>query len=154
MTQPSRIPIALFAACAVWILPGGAHAQGAGSLAAGSASGKEYVLARKSSFDAPTAAGQRNPFWPIGWTPSAAAPTAAPILDVQADAFRITSTSVDYPALAVINGRTYGIGEQVPVAGHPGQFVTVRQILDDVVMLDYQGHALRAMSGATPRSAR
>ena len=126
-----------------------AHAQASSPTPAANNSGKEYVLTRRSSFDAPPGA-PRNPFWPIGWVPSAPKTQEAAI-DVQADAFRVTTTSLDFPPLAVINNRTYGVGEQVPVAGHPGTFVGVRQILDGVVVLDYHGHELRANSG--PASA-
>jgi hypothetical protein len=143
--------LACLGAGAVFLaLPALVHAQAAAPAANANASGKEYVLARRSSFDAPAGAA-RNPFWPIGWVPSAPK-TEAVLIDVQADAFRITTTSVDYPPLAVINGRTYGVGEQVPVAGHPGAYVTVRQILDGVVVLDYHGHELRATSGAASKS--
>jgi hypothetical protein len=151
MISPSSLRrLAFFGASAVLILPSLAHAQAAAS-PAGNASGKEYVLAHKSSFDAPAGA-SRNPFWPIGWVPSAAGPKADVVqLDVQADAFRLTTTSIDYPALAVINGRTYGVGDQVPVTGHPGAYVTVRQVLDGVVVLDYQGHELRVTDAPPAR---
>jgi hypothetical protein len=107
-------------------------------------SGKDYVLTHKSSFK-PSVSTARNPFWPIGWTPTA--PTsgpAAPITDVQASDFSVTTTSLDYPSLAVINGRTYGVGDRVPVAAHPGEFATVTQILDGAVNLDFHGAALHA----------
>ena len=147
MNSPRSSPLGfLLVAAATLAVSGRAQAQAA------NVSGKEYVLAHKSTFDAPVAVGQRNPFWPIGWVPGPVGPSAAPVLDVQADAFRVTSISVDYPALAVINGRTYGVGEQVPVTAHPGESVTVRQILDGVVILDYRGHALRATNGPAGRS--
>ncbi len=152
MTTSSRLR-ALLSASAALLLPGVIHAQGATPAASANASGKEYVLARKSSFETPPAS-QRNPFWPIGWTPTATGPAEAPALDVQAEDFRVTSTSVDFPPLAVINGRTYGVGEQVPITGHPGETVTVRQILDGMVVLDYRGHPLKAISGLSPRAAR
>jgi hypothetical protein len=140
-----RFAICGASAVALLLIPVFARAQAATPL--GNASGKEYVLARRSSFDAP-AASSRNPFWPIGWVPSTTVShVETAVIDVQADAFRVTATSVDYPPLAVINGRTYGVGEQVPVAAHPGAFVTVRQILDGVVVLDYHGHELRATNG-------
>jgi hypothetical protein len=134
----------------LWLVPAPAQAQTSAPL--GNSSGKEYVLARRSSFDASASATARNPFWPIGWVPSTTVTRVETVLlDVQADAFRVTATSVDYPALAVINGRTYGVGEQVPVAGHPGASVTVRQILDGVVVMDYLGHELRATNGPANR---
>jgi hypothetical protein len=146
-----HLAIGALGAFALLLVPAFARAQAAAPQ--GNVSGKEYVLARRSSFDAP-AASSRNPFWPIGWVPSTTVNRVeAAVIDVQADAFRVTATSVDYPPLAVINGRTYGVGEQVPVAGHPGAFVTVRQILDGVVVLDYHGHELRAANGPASRGS-
>ena len=108
-------------------------------------SGKEYVLAHPSSFDAPPASA-RNPFWPIGWVPSAAVPTAAAVvtLNVKPEDFTVTTISVDAPALAVINGKTRGVGDQIPVSADSRDFVTVKQILDGVVVLDYHGRELRS----------
>ncbi len=144
--------MAALGAGAAFLLPALVHAQGVAPAHAPNASGKEYVLAHRSSFDAP-AGSPRNPFWPIGWVPTAAPRAQEAQLDVQSDAFRVTTTSVDYPPLAVINGRTYGVGEQVPVAGHTGAFVVVRQILDGVVVLDYRGHELRASSNSAGHPA-
>ena len=110
-------------------------------------SGKEYVLTHTSNFQ-PQPSTQRNPFWPIGWVPSAALPTAAvQQLDVRAEQFVVTSISVDYPALAVINGKTRGVGDHIPVSADNREFVLVKQILDGQVVLDYHGHELRAFSG-------
>ena len=110
-------------------------------------SGKEYVLKNVSSFTPPPVE-SRNPFWPIGWVPSAAIPTTgtavAPVADVKAEQFTVTSISVDYPPLAVINGQTKGVGERVPVAG-TGEFVTVKKITDGVVVLEYKGHELNVL---------
>lgn len=113
-------------------------------------SGKEYALAHASSFNA-MPAGSRNPFWPIGWVPSA--PVAAPVamtqqaVDVKAENFVVTSISVDAPALAVINGRTYGVGDRIPVsAADPRETVTVKQIRDGEVVFDYRGRELRSTS--------
>ena len=113
-------------------------------------SGKELTLTHISTFDAPPN-GTRSPFWPIGWVPSAAPVAAQGVvqqLDVKAEQFSVTTISVDYPPLAIINGKSYGVGDQIPVTADRRVFVTVRQILDGVVVLDYQGHELRAMTGA------
>ena len=112
-------------------------------------SGKEYVLTHTSSYQA-IPNGARNPFWPIGWVPTAALPAAAPQLDVRAEQFVVTSISVDYPPLAVINGKTRGVGDHIPVSADNREFVLVKQILDGQVVLDYHGHELRAMSGKPP----
>ena len=114
-------------------------------------SGKEYVLTHTSTFQAPPN-GQRNPFWPIGWTPSA--PVAAAVvqqqLDVRAEQFVVTSISVDYPPLAVINGKTREVGDHIPISADNKEFVLVKKILDGQVVLDYRGHELRVMSGKPP----
>ena len=114
-------------------------------------SGKEYGLAHASSFDAPPG-GTRNPFWPIGWTPVAtAAPaqaSAVQALDVKPEQFVVTTISVDYPPLAIINGRSYAVADQIPVTADKREFVTVKQILDGVVVLDYRGHELRSTTAA------
>ena len=72
---------------------------------------------------------------------------AAQQADVKAEQFVVTTISVDYPPLAIINGKSYGVGEQIPVTADRRVFVTVRQILDGVVVLDYRGHELRALTG-------
>ena len=66
--------------------------------------------------------------------------------DVKAEQFVVTTISVDYPPLAIINGKSYGVGEQIPVTADKRVFVTVKQILDGVVVLDYQGRELRSMT--------
>ncbi len=109
-------------------------------------SGKEYALTHQSSFDA-SPASARNPFWPIGWVPTAAVPTAAVAavaLNVRPEDFLVTTISVDAPALAVINGKTRAVGDQIPVSADSQDFVTVKQILDGVVVLDYHGRELRS----------
>lgn len=119
------------------------------------ASGKEYVLAHGSSFNAPPATA-RNPFWPIGWVPTAAPVGVAAVVqyDVKAENFVVTSISVDAPALAVVNGKTYGVGEHIPVSADGREFVTVKQIADGMVVLDHRGRELRVMSSAGVRRAK
>ena len=126
--------------------------------AAGATSGKEYALKNVSTFNAPPTDG-RNPFWPIGWVPTAPIPTgnattAVPVADVRADQFTVTSISVDAPALAVINGQTRAVGERILVSGAAGaqDFVTVKRITDGMVILDHKGKELAVASGgASPR---
>ncbi len=135
-------------------LAGTAAAQSAPPVA--KSSGKELALAHASSFDAPPG-GTRNPFWPIGWTPSAVfAPAQAAVqpVEVKAEQFVVTTISVDYPPLAIINGKNYGVGEQIPVTADRRVFVTVKQILDGVVVLDYQGHELRSVTGGAPAARK
>ena len=108
------------------------------------ASGKEYVLTHQSSFDAPPASA-RNPFWPIGWVPTAPVQTAAVVtLNVKPEDFVVTTISVDAPALAVVNGKTRAVGDQIPVSADSRDFVTVKQILDGGVVLDYHGREMRS----------
>jgi hypothetical protein len=132
-------------------VPAIAAAQGDAS----NVSGKDYVLTHKSSFKPAPSSVVRNPFWPIGWTPTASAGgSTAPITDVQASDFVVTTTSLDYPSLAVINGRTYGVGDRVPVAAHPGEFAIVTQILDGAVNLTFHGAPLHSTAGTPALSAR
>ena len=117
----------------------GLSAASAQGTAPPKASGKEYTLAKTSSFDAPPA-DARNPFWPIGWTPGpvVTAAAAAPVYTVKAEDFVLTTTSVDYPPLAIINRRSYSVGESIPVAGG-ADMVKVKAIQDGVVLLDHHG---------------
>lgn len=123
-----------------------AQAQGTPAGAPAKTSEKDYVLVHKSSYSSPSTT--RNPFWPIGWTPSA--PVAAPEAvvaapTVRAEDFTVTSVSMDFPPLAVINKRTYGVNDRILINGavKGGEFVTVRQITDGVVVLDHRGTLLR-----------
>ena len=149
--------------CAVFAA-GRAGAQ-APAAASGRTSGKDYVLKNVSSFTAPST-DSRNPFWPIGWAPTAALPTtaAAPVLDVKAEQFTVTSISVDSgEALAVINGQIKAVGDRVPVpggaAGAPQEFVIVKKIADGMVVLDPQGpdaehHAIDSGGGWNQEKVR
>ena len=142
--------------CAVFAA-GRAGAQ-APAATPGRNSGKEYVLKNVSSFTAPPVE-SRNPFWPIGWVPAAPVlPTvaAAPVVDVKAEQFTVTSISVDYPPLAVVNGLTKAIGERMAVPG-TAEFVTVKKITDGMVVLEYKGHDLNvvpSLPGAVKKEVR
>ena len=141
------VRLAVFATLAA---PAALHAQ---SSAPGPAmnSGKEYVLTHSSSFNAPPLSA-RNPFWPIGWVPTAVVPTqVAVVLNVKAEDFNVTTISMDFPALAVINGKTRAVGDRIPVGTAGTDSVLVKQILDGVVVLDYHGREMRATnSGRKP----
>ena len=128
-----------------------ASAQGT---AAAKVSGKEYVLAKTSSFNAPPAEA-RNPFWPIGWTPGPALGTVAvaPVYTVKAEDFVLTTTSVDYPPLAIINRRSYSVGDSIPVAGG-ADTVRVKAIQDGVVLLDHHGREIRVASNTSLAPAK
>ena len=123
-----------------------AAASAQGPAPAGKASGKEYALSKTSSFSAPPA-DARNPFWPIGWTPGpvVTAAAAVPVYTVKAEDFTLTTTSVDYPPLAIINGRSYAVGDAIPAAGG-ADTVKVKAIQDGVVLLDHHGRELRVLS--------
>ena len=63
----------------------------------------------------------------------------------------VTTVSLDVPPLAVVNGKTRGVGDHIPVSADNKEFVLVKQILDGQVVLDYHGRELRAVSGGTGR---
>ena len=135
-------PFSLLVVAAALLTAGQAHGQ-----APAKASGKEYALAHVSSFDAPPN-GSRNPFWPIGWTPSTTVGPAQTVAvqqpPVTAEQFVVTTISVDYPPLAIINGKSYGVNDHIPITADSREFVIVKQILDGVVVLDYHGRELRS----------
>ena len=151
-----RLSATATAALLVLATPAVLRAQGsspAPSTALARVSGKEYVLAHPSSFNPPPA-NARNPFWPIGWVPTAApVAKAAEVLTVRPEDFAVTTISMDFPALAVINGKTRAVGDHIPVGADGQDFVTVKQILDGTVVLDYRGRELRASNGGAPRKA-
>ena len=146
MNTPSFLKPGLAAGCLALAAAGSLRAQAPAAATPAPAnakvSGKEYVLTPTSSFQ-PQPSGQRNPFWPIGWVPTAPV-AAAVVLDVRPEQFVVTSVSLDAPALAVVNGKTRGVGDRIPVSPDGKEFVTVKQILDGAVVLDYRGHELRA----------
>ncbi len=139
-----------------------ARAQGAENNPAAKSSGKDYVLAHKSSYTGTPAT--RSPFWPIGWVPSAPVPVEAAVVvaTVKPEDFVVTSISLDYPPLAVINKHTYGVGERIPVgaaaagsaSAKGGEFVTVRQISDGTVVLDHRGTLLRCATNVSLNATR
>ena len=141
MTFPFRRHLPPYAAAAFCVA---FLAARAGAQPPNNVSGKEYALKNVSSFNAPPA-DARNPFWPIGWVPAAPVPVAtvvAPVVEVKAEQFTVTSISVDAPALAVINGQIRSVGERIAVpGGSPGaqEFVTVKKITDGMVTLDHKG---------------
>ena len=103
----------------------------------------------RSSFNAPAegSPAARNPFVPVGYVrPVVVAKEKVVAVTVTADQFTVTSYSIDPPPLAVINGRTYGVGEQIFVDAEKKEFVTVRQIRDGVVLLDHRGRTLECRS--------
>ena len=102
----------------------------------------------RSNFNAPAenSPAARNPFVPIGYVRPAAAAVKEKVPIVTAEQFVVTSYSIEPPPLAVINGRTYGIGERIPVDKDGTEFVTVRQIRDGVVVLDHRGRTLECRS--------
>lgn len=104
--------------------------------------------APRSNFNAPAenSPAARNPFVPIGYVRPVAAAVKEKVITVTAEQFVVTSYSIDPPPLAVINGRTYGVGERIPVDKDGTEFVTVRQIRDGVVVLDHRGRALECRS--------
>ncbi len=148
------LPTYAAAAFCAMFLAARAGAQAPAATPAAHVSGKEYALKNVSTFNAPPA-DSRNPFWPIGWVPSApvqvATVAAAPVVEVRADQFTVTSISVDAPALAVVNGKTYGVGDRILVSGGTAgaqTFVTVKKIVDGMVTLDFKGKELYVTPGS------
>lgn len=114
------------------------------------AHGGDFALKSRSTFsvtgDAATAT--RNPFLPIGYVRPAGPVKVEAVADVRPEQFIVTSTLLDVPALAVINGKSYEVGDKIPVDATGKEFVTVKQIGDGVVVLDHRGRALRCVSRA------
>lgn len=126
-----------------------------GAARAASAEGeasKEYVLKHRSEYA--VADDARNPFWPIGFKPVPAAPNApqGPVVEappeVRPEMFVVTTISLEKDApLAVINGRTHGIGDRLPVDSSGREFVTVRKITDGAVFFEYHGQTIKSAAG-------
>ena len=91
-----------------------------------------YELKNRSSFRADPEA--RTPFWPIGWqkpaknaAPQVQAKAAEPAIQLLPSHFNVSSILLGNPALATINGRSFGEGELLPVvAGTQRLRVVVR----------------------------
>ena len=85
----------------------------------------------------------RNPFWPIGWVPTAqvtgrSAEHNAGGTDIPVTAFSLTSITIDGGTrLAIINGRVVEEGQQfgLQLGTHTYQ-ITVRSIQDGRVVLE------------------
>jgi hypothetical protein len=92
----------------------------------------------KSSFQFD--AGSRNPFWPIGWKPTAhvANGGTGDQGEVPPGAFLVTSITLDGAThFAIINGKTMGEGQQFGLQiGTQVYQVTVKRIEDGRVILD------------------
>ena len=109
---------------------------------------KHYELKNRSTFQATEDA--RIPFWPIGFhRPGKSGGTvAAPVLpppkiQLEPGHFSVTSILLGNPALATINGRSFGEGETLPVIfGTERLRVVVRGIRDGGVLLDYNGQQI------------
>lgn len=138
----------LLGGCVLSTGAGEAAAQGTAAATSAKVSGKEYTLTRTSSFTT-TDTNARNPFWPIGWVPGPASEAQRPtvVYDVKPEDFTLTTTSVDYPPLAIINGKSYAVGDAVPVPSASQEIVKVKKIQDGVVLLDHKGRELRLVSG-------
>jgi len=118
--------------------------------------------------------GDRDPFWPIGWTKKVVAlsgtgATATTVVVEEApkpELFYVSSISLDRIPLAVINGNAYGIGDRfissIPVEkAEPKTFrMQVTAIRDGLVVLRYGTVEIKCplrvvgtpVSGAKPAS--
>jgi hypothetical protein len=94
-------------------------------------------LKHKSSFN--VEAGERNPFWPIGWkpVPKIAKTGAEHGPAIPASSFVVSSIMLDPKAhYAIINGRTMGEGQQFGLQlGTQIYQITVKAINDGHVVL-------------------
>ncbi len=89
----------------------------------------------------------RNPFWPLGWTPSAvaapAAPTPAPTQTISPESFNVSLISLGPPHIAVINGKDYSENSKIPVSTAGGVVeVRVMAIRDGFVLLEHNGQPI------------
>ncbi len=110
---------------------------------------KPYELKNRSSFGATEDA--RIPFWPIGFQRPgkgggavATQVLAPPKIELEPRHFNVTSILLGNPALATINGRSFGEGEVLPViSGTERLHVVVRRIGDGIVTLGYEGREIQ-----------
>ncbi len=108
---------------------------------------EDLQIKERSFFTASTA---RNPFLPVGWAkPEPIVPTVGKPVNptaVVSDAFFkperfvVTSISIGALPLALINGKTYGEGDLIPVEA--GINVQVYAIRDGEVTLRYQSKTI------------
>lgn len=127
----------LFLTVAVFAVAAGAHAAPEKT--------KPYELKNRSKFNAPDDA--RIAFWPIGFQrPGKAGSTVAstvavaPKIQLEPRHFNVTSILLGNPALATINGRSFGEGEVLPVIfGNERLRIVVNRIGDGMVTLGYEG---------------
>jgi hypothetical protein len=108
----------------------------------------ELALKSRSTFSAAGETAVRNPFLPIGYVRAAGPVKVEAVMEVHPEQFTVTSTLLDVPALAVINGKSYEIGDKIRLDNTGKEFVTVKQIGDGVVLLEHRGQLLRCVSRA------
>ncbi len=103
---------------------------------AGATTGLE--VKNKSSF---TMENSRNPFWPIGWKPSArlSDPTAGekgPGAEISASAFLVSSITLGKSSkFAIVNGKIMSEGQQFGLqVGTQTYQITLKQVLDGKVI--------------------
>lgn len=104
---------------------------------------EELKVAPASNFEVSNTA--RNPFWPIGWTPTSEEKVVSDGQKVSSTAwfkkesFTVSSISTGGLPLAMINGRPYGEGDFINM---PGGTVQVSQIHDGTVQLRFEGRTI------------
>ena len=129
--------IPLFLTAAAFVIAADAHAAPEKT--------KPYELKNRSTFTG--GEDSRIPFWPIGFQRPgkaggtvAATVAVAPKIQLEARHFNVTSILLGNPALATINGRSFGEGEILPVVfGTERLRVVVNRIGDGMVTLGYEG---------------
>jgi hypothetical protein len=100
--------------------------------------GSKIELKRRSAFNEEAEA--RNPFWPIGWKPTAKISTSNVEnagAKIPSSAFVVSSITLDPRAhFAIINGKTIGEGQQFGLQlGNQLYQITVKAIQDGRVIL-------------------
>lgn len=98
----------------------------------------------------------RNPFWPVGWRPGDAKAAPGPRMvtfTLPPETFRLTSTLPGWRPVAVINGRSYTVGESLHLlVGQDLVEVEIAAVEDGAVVV-YIGQQLGA-GGDWNRSQR
>lgn len=123
-----------------FVFIGAAGVMWAGTVFAQTATG--YKPLHRSLFAAVEL--ERNPFWPVGWKPTAAPSTpTAPATEtlevvIHPEDYALTAILLGRPPMAVINNREYAEGDFILIMpGGQKSKVQLEQVLDGKVILRY-----------------
>jgi hypothetical protein len=117
------------------------------SASAGAHAGTLGEITNKGESSFKLDASSRNPFWPIGWKPSAkfsGKGGGGQIGDIPASAFVVSSITIDSTGrFAIINGKTMKQGQQFGLKlGAQTYQVTIKRVEDGRVILSQQDQEL------------